>query len=459
IAMFLTKILVALQMLHYHAVSAHPLALAKSLVKRGEEMVPPFLDKLQDLAEPATEQLQHEMQETRKKSSSPGGVCGPFGPGCQFVNQSLCPFGAQIVTNPHLLACERDASGEGLCSISTMPQDVSGKFDGIICIAHLQKPKRNMNVLNLVFHMSKEIVDTSNHHNFAPKMWEHDVSRIAHLDNYESKMLQKIVNNSIRRYPSSHLFLQMNTLRAILDDSKKNEVLILVQKYQKLHRRLHFGLKDFPKSPSHSPPYELTAKSFQDKIPISHPAHQKKEEIIRECQALMRKFDRTKGERLAEILIADYTTKPPYSTQFLQDYYLKMNDFLSELNNTEKGNFWDFKESYDKYSAIGSMHSMTYLQKILYGFSFGRKISQSQQGKIGYLALKRETNHIPVPENNSRKAIHRRLMIILSNFSESELDFFFNWSKYLVDKLNKDNKMTLLFNYIKHCRIFGKGIK
>ncbi|KNF03045.1 hypothetical protein PSTG_03638 [Puccinia striiformis f. sp. tritici PST-78] len=406
--MLLTKILVALQMLHYHAVSAHPLALAKSLVKRGEEMVPPFLDKLQDLAEPATEQLQHEMQETRKKSSSPGGVCGPFGPG----------------------SCERDASGEGLCSISTMPQDVS------------------------------EIVDTSNHHNFAPsEMREHDVSRIAHLDNYESKMLQKIVNNSIQRYPSSNPFVQMNTLRAILDDSKKNEVLILVQKYQKLHRRLHFGLKDFQKPPSHSPPYELTAKSFQDKIPISHPAHQKKEEIIRECQALMRKFDRTKGERLAEILIADYTTKPPYNTQFLQDYYLKMNDFLSELNNTEKGNFWDFKESYDKYSAIGSMHSMTYLQKILYGFSFGRKISQSQQGKIGYLALKRETNHIPVPENNSRKAIHRRLMIILSNFSESELDFFFNWSKYLVDKLNKDNKMTLLFNYIKHCRIFGKGIK
>ncbi|KAI9612072.1 hypothetical protein H4Q26_008163 [Puccinia striiformis f. sp. tritici PST-130] len=49
--MLLTKILVALQMLHYYGVSGHPLALSKSLVKRGEGMIEPVLDKLQDLDE------------------------------------------------------------------------------------------------------------------------------------------------------------------------------------------------------------------------------------------------------------------------------------------------------------------------------------------------------------------------------------------------------------------------
>ncbi|KAI9620664.1 hypothetical protein KEM48_008013 [Puccinia striiformis f. sp. tritici PST-130] len=72
----------------------------------------------------------------------------------------------------------------------------------------------------------------------------------------------------------------------------------------------------------------------------------------------MEKFDGPKKEKLAKILIDDYTVAPPFTTQFLQDYYLKLNDFLSMLNDTEKDTFWGFREAYEKYSGMAIANSL-----------------------------------------------------------------------------------------------------
>ncbi|POW10806.1 hypothetical protein PSTT_05801 [Puccinia striiformis] len=330
IAMLLTKILVALQTLHCYGVSAHPLALLKSLVKRAEGMTTPFLDKLQNFEE-HTGPLQAEVQENRKTGGFPGGVYSRSGTG----------------------SYERDASGEGegyschsiifpgedisnsiLCHPSLSPisamkhhQHLSGKLDDIICIPYLQKPKKNIHVLNLVFHMSQEILEFCHHYSFAPSYY---LAVIDHLDDSEHRMFHKIV----KKRPT---YYQVNTLRAILDDSKKDKVVKFFQKYATMPQTSAVELNE-------PIPSELTATSFQEKIPTNHPAHQEKEKITGEFQALMEKFDGIKKERLANILIADYNAKPPYTTQFLQEYFVNMNDFLSELNNVEKEAFWAFKE-------------------------------------------------------------------------------------------------------------------
>ncbi|KAI7956636.1 hypothetical protein MJO28_003731 [Puccinia striiformis f. sp. tritici] len=110
--MLLTKILVALQTLHCYGVSAHPLALLKSLVKRAEGMTTPFLDKLQNFEEhtgplqglqililDSSDVIQLKCRKTEKQVGSPAG--------------SIVALVQDIVDDPHLLAYERDASGEG----------------------------------------------------------------------------------------------------------------------------------------------------------------------------------------------------------------------------------------------------------------------------------------------------------------------------------------------------------
>ncbi|KAI9611001.1 hypothetical protein H4Q26_008848 [Puccinia striiformis f. sp. tritici PST-130] len=202
--MLLTKILVALQTLHCYGVSAHPLALLKSLVKRAEGMTTPFLDKLQNFEE-HTGPLQAEVQENRKTGGFPGGVYSRSGTG----------------------SYERDASGEAM--------------------KHHQ-------------HLS-EILEFRHHYSFAPSF--------------------------------GHPFIQVNTLRAILDDSKKDKVVKFFQKYATMPQTSAVELNE-------PIPSELTATSFQEKIPTNHPAHQEKEKITGEFQALMEKFDGIKKERVEQ---------------------------------------------------------------------------------------------------------------------------------------------------------------
>ncbi|KNE91732.1 hypothetical protein PSTG_14841 [Puccinia striiformis f. sp. tritici PST-78] len=195
--MLLTKILVALQMLHYYGVSGHPLALSKSLVKRGEGMIEPVLDKLQDLDE-HLERLQSGLEEQRSTLLSPEGV-------------------------PSIPATHPGAS------------DIHASCD---------------------------------QHNFAhsesredPIFGEGDVPVIGHLDPYESKMLQNVVKESVHEHPSGNPFAQMNTLRAILDDSKKDEVSKFVQKYPTVPQTPASNLEKSQEAIGHSSPDELTVLS------------------------------------------------------------------------------------------------------------------------------------------------------------------------------------------------------
>ncbi|KAI7956637.1 hypothetical protein MJO28_003732, partial [Puccinia striiformis f. sp. tritici] len=302
-------------------------------------------------------------------------------------------------------------------------QHLSGKLDDIICIPYLQKPKKNIHVLNLVFHMSQEILEFCHHYSFAPSCnQDHSFSEdylavIDHLDDSEHRMFHKIVKKRPTYYQVGHPFIQVNTLRAILDDSKKDKVVKFFQKYATMPQTSAVELNE-------PIPSELTATSFQEKIPTNHPAHQEKEKITGEFQALMEKFDGIKKERLANILIADYNAKPPYTTQFLQEYFVNMNDFLSELNNVEKEAFWAFKESYEKYPAISSKHSVTFLQKYILVVKYAFEIAQSQDNVTTFFSMKRKTDFLQAAENNSRKEDHKQLMIFFSNLSESELNLY-----------------------------------
>ncbi|KNE89752.1 hypothetical protein, variant [Puccinia striiformis f. sp. tritici PST-78] len=392
--MLLTKILVALQTLHCYGVSAHPLALLKSLVKRAEGMTTPFLDKLQNFEE-HTGPLQAEVQENRKTGGFPGGVYSRSGTG----------------------SYERDASGEAM--------------------KHHQ-------------HLS-EILEFRHHYSFAPSYHsfsEDYLAVIDHLDDSEHRMFHKIVKKRPTYYQVGHPFIQVNTLRAILDDSKKDKVVKFFQKYATMPQTSAVELNE-------PIPSELTATSFQEKIPTNHPAHQEKEKITGEFQALMEKFDGIKKERLANILIADYNAKPPYTTQFLQEYFVNMNDFLSELNNVEKEAFWAFKESYEKYPAISSKHSVTFLQKYILVVKYAFEIAQSQDNVTTFFSMKRKTDFLQAAENNSRKEDHKQLMIFFSNLSESELNLYLKLLGDVMNTSHKDDKITSLFNYLKHRTILG----
>ncbi|KAI9624812.1 hypothetical protein KEM48_008704 [Puccinia striiformis f. sp. tritici PST-130] len=238
--MLLTKILVALQTLHCYGVSAHPLALLKSLVKRAEGMTTPFLDKLQNFEE-HTGPLQAEVQENRKTGGFPGGVYSRSGTG----------------------SYERDASGEAM--------------------KHHQ-------------HLS-EILEFRHHYSFAPSYHsfsEDYLAVIDHLDDSEHRMFHKIVKKRPTYYQVGHPFIQVNTLRAILDDSKKDKVVKFFQKYATMPQTSAVELNE-------PIPSELTATSFQEKIPTNHPAHQEKEKITGEFQALMEKFDGIKKESESEL--------------------------------------------------------------------------------------------------------------------------------------------------------------
>ncbi|KNE91733.1 hypothetical protein PSTG_14842 [Puccinia striiformis f. sp. tritici PST-78] len=253
-------------------------------------------------------------------------------------------------------------------------------------------------------------------------------------------MLQNIVKESVHKHPSGNPFAQMNTLQAILDDSKKDEVSKFVQKYPTVPQTSASSLEKSQKTVGHSSPYELTdentATSLQDRIPTRHPAHQKKEEISGECQKLMEKFDGTKKERLEKILIDDYTVAPPnFTTQFLQDYYLKLNEFLSMLNDTEKDTFWGFREAYEKYSGLAITNSLTQHQFTQSGINFVQKKCKSERDRYALISMHMKVGSSPEAENKSRRANHRRTMIFISNFDRTEIWIYFRMIGYIMNNV------------------------
>ncbi|KAI7941981.1 hypothetical protein MJO28_012008 [Puccinia striiformis f. sp. tritici] len=136
--MLLTKILVALQILHHYVILGHPLALSKVLVKRAEGTPPGPIEILRGMEEAAERRTVYNT----------------------LINPPQVPH--------HKFT---------LCGDPIFRDDY-----------------------------------VSVHH---------------HLDQKESKLLQNIVKND----PAGNPFVHMNTLRAILDDTKKREVLEFAQKY------------------------------------------------------------------------------------------------------------------------------------------------------------------------------------------------------------------------------------
>ncbi|KNE91736.1 hypothetical protein PSTG_14844 [Puccinia striiformis f. sp. tritici PST-78] len=379
--MLLTKTLVALQILHYHGVSGNPLALLKPLVKRAEHIFPPVVGRLQNLDEHIGE-LQSGLEKQRSTLLTPEGV-----PGTTAIHPGTSDIHA---------SCDQ--------------------------------------------------------HNFAPSelsedpiFGEDDVSVIGHLDHYESKMLQNIVKKSDQNNPSGNPFAQMNTLRAILDDSKKDEVLKLVQKYLTVPQTSTSNLEKSQETDSHSSADiltdENTAMSLQDRISTIQPAHLKKEELCAECQELMGKFDGTKKERLSKILIDDFIVIPPFTAQFLQDYYLKLIDFLSMLNDTEKDTFWGFRKTYKKLSGMTTTDSLTQDQATQSGRNFVNEECGSEEEMDALISMGEKLRSSPEAGNNPR-ANYRRSMIFLSNLDEAEVDICFRMSEYMLNNLKNDKQIN-----------------
>ncbi|POW19959.1 hypothetical protein PSHT_04129 [Puccinia striiformis] len=173
--------------------------------------------------------------------------------------------------------------------------------------------------------------------------------------------------------------------------------------------------------------------------------------MSRDVQTLMKKFEYTaekgrpslaKKGRLSKILIDDYTQNPPYTAQFLQDYYVNMNDFLSELNGTEKDTFWEFRESYEKYSAIGSIASMTHTQttQCASALNFAENIRQSPHDQIAFASMQEKIACSPAAENDSRQANHKKTLTILASLGKSEIYIYFRRLEYLMNDFHQESE-------------------
>ncbi|POV99655.1 hypothetical protein PSHT_13508, partial [Puccinia striiformis] len=415
--MLLIKILVALQISHYYGILGRPLALSKPLVKRAETP----LDILRGVEEDAG-RSQARLEEKKSKSS-------------------------ERVLSPKT-SSSFSALGQGVSEIRTVHDN------------QINPPSVSQVSCNQFSELSED-----------PNFQQDYASVIGHLDQYESEMFQRIVKND----PAANPFIHLDTLRAILDDFEKGEVLKFVQKYSTVLQSSAFEFKESHVTgytntyrsiceyySTHCPPGPvfliIAQAALHDQIPTSHPAHRMKEKICADVEILMKKFDNTaKGRvslamtgRLSKILIDDFTQKPPYTAQFLQDYYVNINSLLAELSNADKDSFWDFRKSYVKYSAIGSITSMTDEQVAQYRLRFEKDISQSPQDQNAYESLQDKLDYTPAAENDSGRACHKETLILLSNIGKSEMDIFFRALGNLINNFYKDKKRNF-FSNLKLC--------
>ncbi|KNE94922.1 hypothetical protein PSTG_11713 [Puccinia striiformis f. sp. tritici PST-78] len=239
--MLLIKILVALQISHYYGILGRPLALSKPLVKRAETP----LDILRGVEEDAG-RSQAGLEEKKSKSS-------------------------ERVLSPKT-SSSFSALGQGVSEIRTVHDN------------QINPPSVSQVSRNQFSELSED-----------PNFQQDYASVIGHLDQYESEMFQRIVKND----PAANPFIHLDTLRAILDDFEKGEVLKFVQKYSTVLQSSAFEFKE-----SHVTGYTNTYRSIStiaalhDQIPTSHPAHRMKEKICADVEILMKKFDNTAKGRV-----------------------------------------------------------------------------------------------------------------------------------------------------------------
>ncbi|KAI7941982.1 hypothetical protein MJO28_012009 [Puccinia striiformis f. sp. tritici] len=131
-----------------------------------------------------------------------------------------------------------------------------------------------------------------------------------------------------------------------------------------------------------------------------------------------------------------------------------MNALLSDLNNTEKDTFWEFRERYEKYSAIGSITPMTDHQAAKCRLRFRELILQSPGDQFAYASMHNKIDFTPAAKNNSRRANHKEALILFSNFKESEINIYFKALGHLMNDFHKEKRRTFYGNL--PCGVFGK---
>ncbi|KAI7951387.1 hypothetical protein MJO28_007071 [Puccinia striiformis f. sp. tritici] len=203
--MLLTKILVALQILHHYVISGHPLALSKPLVKRGETPIRQLHEVLQRL-------------ETH-------------------VGRAQC---LSAITS----ALRQDASVVS----SFKPFLNPNKNTYLLTLAiHLLLKKPPFNVLGISqFELSEDFI-----------FGEDYIYISANFDRSERRMLQTIVEKKLENKGAGNPFVQMNTLRSILDDHRAAEVYSHFHKFPILLQSSFSDLSESQITSSHCPAYDL----------------------------------------------------------------------------------------------------------------------------------------------------------------------------------------------------------
>ncbi|KNF03065.1 hypothetical protein, variant [Puccinia striiformis f. sp. tritici PST-78] len=262
-------------------------------------------------------------------------------------------------------------------------------------------------------------------------------SVIKHLDTSQREMLQRIVNNSVQNNQPGNAILNLNTLWAILNDFQKKQVFSFFEKnYPTLAKPSAFQHEKSHGTIMHSVIHQLI-----DKMPTRHPAYPMKGTIHAECQALMAKLDTTaKKEQLANILIDDYSQLPTYTAQFLQDYYVKIGNFLSILSKSEKKIFRKFREDLIPFAAVGLFNLMNEHKLSRYGKVILEGASDSEKQTFSSVSDKME--YILATEEKFQRSIDEETLVVLSNLERHEIDNYFKMAAYLMQESYKPKKIN-----------------
>ncbi|KAI9599953.1 hypothetical protein KEM48_000065 [Puccinia striiformis f. sp. tritici PST-130] len=250
-------------------------------------------------------------------------------------------------------------------------------------------------------------------------------------------MLQRIVNNSVQNNQPGNAILNLNTLWAILNDFQKKQVFSFFEKnYPTLAKPSAFQHEKSHGTIMHSVIHQLI-----DKMPTRHPAYPMKGTIHAECQALMAKLDTTaKKEQLANILIDDYSQLPTYTAQFLQDYYVKIGNFLSILSKSEKKIFRKFREDLIPFAAVGLFNLMNEHKLSRYGKVILEGASDSLKETFSSVSDKME--YILATEEKFQRSIDEETLVVLSNLERHEIDNYFKMAAYLMQESYKPKKIN-----------------
>ncbi|KAI7951386.1 hypothetical protein MJO28_007070 [Puccinia striiformis f. sp. tritici] len=111
-----------------------------------------------------------------------------------------------------------------------------------------------------------------------------------------------------------------------------------------------------------------------------------------------------------------------------------MNNFLSMSTNIEKEAFWNFRESYEKYSGMATTKLMTDDQVKQSIRSFMQEECNSGEDEVAFTSMSQKVAS-SVAETPSRKANHKRSMVLFLGFERSEIEIFFRFLAYTMNNL------------------------